>query len=382
MGLYATMKIGIDTHAAEKEGEGNSTYIRNLVLSLKTIDQENDYIFYGVDTQHPFYHNFASNPNVLIKKLPAKNPLIRIPFHLSPNTYSDALDILHVQYISPPSFKGRLVVTIHDLCFLHYPESFPKFEAFRSKILIRHTAKKAAKIITGSLYSKADIERNFQVDPEKIKVIFSGASPLFDTPRETKGAQHILQKYNIQKPYILFVGRLNPRKKVLSIIEVFASLKKSTPLPHQLVIVGKRDYKTDEMTRHVRENRLEESVLFTGLVPDEDLPVVYREAEIFVYPSLFEGFGLPVLEAMKSGTPVITSNNSSLKELVGEAGLTIDPLQQNELSQALAQLLKNPDLRKAYSEKGLARAEEYTWERTARGTLAVYEEAYLNHKSG
>lgn len=372
------MRIGIDTHAAENDGEGNSTYIRNLLIHLKKIDQENDYIFYGIDIQHPFYKNFIPDKKVIIKKLPADHPLIRIPFYLSQKTYADALDILHVQYISPPFFKGKLVVTIHDLCFLHFPECFPKFEALRSKILIKNTAKKAKKIITGSLFSKTDIKQKYQVDPEKIKVIPSGVSSLFNNHNDKEGALKILQKYNISNPYILSVGRLNPRKNLLSLIKAFASLKKSKTLPHELVIVGKKDYKTEELKRYTKEKKLENSVFFTGLVPDEDLPYLYGGAEVFVYPSLFEGVGLPVLEAMKSGIPVITSNTSSLKEIVGGAGLTINPLQQKELSEALSRLLHDSDLREVYIKKGLARVEEYSWEKTARGTLAVYEEVSAN----
>jgi len=372
------MRIGIDTHAAENDGEGNSTYIRNLLLNLKEIDQENDYILYGINIQHPFYQNFIPDKKVIIKKLPADHPLIRIPFHLSQKTYADALDILHVQYISPPFFKGKLVVTIHDLCFLHFPEYFPKFEALRSKILIKSTAKKAEKIITGSLFSKTDIAQKYQVDPEKIKVIPSGVSSLFNNHNDKEGALKIFQKYNIRKPYILSVGRLNPRKNLLSLIKAFASLKKSKPLPHRLVIVGKKDYKTEEMKRYIKEKKLENSIFFTDLVSDEDLPYLYGGAEVFVYPSLFEGVGLPVLEAMKSGIPVITSNTSSLKEIVGQAGLTVNPFQQKELNEALSQLLTNPDQRKACIEKGLAKAEEYSWEKTALGTLAVYEEVSAN----
>lgn len=370
------MRVGIDTHAAESEGEGNCTYIRNLLLNLRTIDRANDYIFYGIDIRHPFYQHFMGDEKITIKRLPAGHPLIRIPFHLSQKTYADALDVLHVQYIAPPFFKGKLVVTIHDLCFLHFPDSFSRFEALRSKILIKRTAKKAEKIITGSLFSKTDIAQKYRVAPEKIKVIPSGVAPVFNNHNDKEGALKILQKYDIRRPYVLSVGRLNPRKNLLTLIEAFVSLKERESLPHELVIVGKEDYKTGEMRRHIKEKNLEDSVCLTGLVPDEDLPYIYGGADVFVYPSLFEGVGLPVLEAMKSGIPVITSNTSSLKEIVGEAAITVNPFEPGELNEALLRLLAHPDQRKAYIDKGLAKAEEYSWEKTARGTLAVYEEVY------
>jgi len=375
------MKIGIDAHAAERDGSGNCTYIRNYLKALKEIDQDNEYILYATDKKHPFYENFTSNKKFKIKQLPIKNPLIRIPVFLAKETYLDSLDILHVQYISPPFFKGKLVVTIHDLCFLHFPETFSKFEAWRLKTLIPLTARKSSKIITGSHYSKSDIIRTYRVDPEKIEVIPYGVSSNFKPEKNPIRIRQILDKYNISRPYILSVGRLNPRKNLVSLARAYSILKERESIPHKLVIVGKKDYDTKEIIQSIEEMEHANNVIITGFVPDDDLPYLYYGAEVFVYPSLFEGVGLPVLEAMKSGVPVVASNTSSLIEIVGDAGIIINPLSSEEMAQAISRLIKSQNLRRHYREKGLQRAEIYSWKVTAQKTLTVYEETYRNNQN-
>lgn len=367
------MKIGIDVHAAERDGTGNCTYIRNLVKNLVRIDTQNNYVFYVTDIKHSFYQNFTEVDNLKIKQLQVKNPLVRIPLFLARQTYADALDILHVQYNAPPFHGGKLVTTIHDLGFLFHPESFSKLQGLRLKILTRKTAKRSQSILTGSNYSKNDIVRAYNLDPEKVEVVPHGISSLFKPNLSRETIQTVLDKYKIQGDYILSVGRLNPRKNLNSLVQAFSDLKRTKQIPHGLVIVGQDDFETSQFIKSIKENDYSQQIIFTGFIPDEDLPFLYGGADVFVYPSVFEGVGLPVLEAMKCGTPVVTSNTTSLKEVVGDAGRMVDPLDVKDITQAIFQVICDTELKTALIEKGLARANQFSWEKTAQKTLEIYE---------
>jgi len=372
------MKIGIDTHAAEREGEGNCTYIRRLVSALSQVDKQNEYVLYGINVQHSFYRQFHGCENFRIRKRAIDNSLVRIPFLLALATKKDTLDILHVQYIAPPLYGGKLVVTIHDLCFLHYPDFFSKFEAWRSKLLIRLTAKKSSAIITGSHFSKQDIVDSYGMHPAKIQVIPFGISPHFSPASDPEETRKILHKYGIQKPYLLYVGRLNPRKNIVSIVKVFSQIKRENHLPHRLIIVGKKDFETRKILLSLDKIEHKEDILFTGLVPDQDLPFLYREADVFLYPSLFEGVGLPVLEAMRSGVPVVSSDSSGLKETAGDAGICVNPLDHSEISRAVLRIISDPDFRNTCRTRGISRTEKLSWLSTAQQTLKVYQRVHLS----
>lgn len=366
------MKIGIDAHAAEREGSGNCTYISNLLLALKEIDDKNEYILYATDKNHTFYDNFNGCLNFKIKSLPVRNPFFRIPFFLARQTYKDSLDILHVQYNAPPFHKGKLVVTIHDLGFLHMPETFSRSEAMRLKILTKFTANKSEKIITGSEYSRNDIIRFYGIDEKKIIVIPYGVSQDFDLNKDSQKTLGVLKKYNIPEKYMLNVGRLNPRKNFTSLVQAFNRLKKRHPLPHKLVIVGIEDYNTSQILRSIKKID-KGDVLFIGFVAKEDLPYIYSQAEVFIYPSLFEGVGLPILEAMRSGVPVVTSNTTSLQEIVKDAAMTLDPLDVEALSQAMWTLMSDNQLRENHIRKGLLRSQDFSWEMMAHRMVEIYE---------
>ena len=367
------MKIGIDAHAAEREGTGNCTYISNLLLALKEIDDKNEYILYATDKNHAFYENFIGSRNFRIRQLPVRNPIFRIPLFLAWQTYKDSLDILHVQYNAPPIHKGKLVVTIHDLGFLHLPKTFSRGEALRLKILTKFTANKSDKIITGSNYSKNDIVNSYGIDEKKIMVIPYGVSQDFDLNKDFQKTLGVLKKYNIPEKYMLNVGRLNPRKNFTSLVRAFNRFKKRHPLPHKLVIVGIEDYNTSQILRSIQEID-KGDILFTGFVAKEDLPYIYSQAEVFIYPSLFEGVGLPLLEAMKSGVPVVTSNTTSLQEIVKDAAVTLDPLDVEALSQAMWTLMSDNQLRENHIRKGLLRSLDFSLEMMAHRMVEIYED--------
>jgi glycosyltransferase involved in cell wall biosynthesis len=245
-------------------------------------------------------------------------------------------------------------------------------------LTVRRTAKKAARIATVSEYSRQDILSIYKLPPEKVVVTYNGVESHFtprpDTPNET---QEIRERYGISRDFLLAVGSLQPRKNLVRLIRAYAKLRSEredfTP---QLVIVGRRLWLTHEIFDEVKSHRWANDVILTGYVSDEDLPALYRAARAFVYPSLFEGFGLPPLEAMACGTPVVTSGVSSLPEITGGAAMLIDPNDEQSLAKALIEIISDDLLRARMREKGIAQAKKFTWRAAAEKTLRLYQEAY------
>jgi glycosyltransferase involved in cell wall biosynthesis len=370
------MKIGIDFHSAERDGTGNSTYIRNLVESLLKIDLENEYFLYVTDLNYRYYVKFKKVNNVHLRLINSKNPFVRIPL-LGIRTLIDKIDVLHVQYIAPPIHSGKLVVTIHDISFLHFPECFRKFERFRQRLLIPINIKKADKILTVSKFSQEDIVKNYNIPISKVQVTYCGVNPIFKPLENPQKYNNMLRQFGIFSKFLLYVGRIDVRKNISALIKAFLLLKQTKKIPHQLVIVGQKDF----LPKHIREDielsKYRKDIIFTGYVPENYLLVFYNLADVFVYPSLFEGFGLPCLEAMACGCPVVTSNVSSLPEVVGEAGLCVNTSNIKELSEAIFNLISNPKLREELRNKGLKRAKLFNWDKTAQETLEIYKEISL-----
>jgi len=369
------MRIGIDAHSAERDGTGNCTYIRGLIHGLTEVDQHNEYILYITDPGHPFYEFLKDVDNFYLRIMKSKNPLIRIPYSLAKQTFNDSLDLLHVQYIAPFAHKGKLVVTIHDLAFFHIPRSFSVFERYRSKILIPLNAKKANKIITGSDYSRSDIERLCGIDPEKIVVTPYAVSSLFQPSERSEKTERILKKYNITHKYILSLSRINIRKNLSKIIKIFEKLRESHSLMLNLVLGGHKDFLAENVIRDINNSKYGKDIIFTGYIPEEELPYLYSAAEVFVYPSVFEGFGFPPLEAMACGCPVITSDVTSLPEVVGESAILVNPDDEEAIGRAILQVIMNASLQEELKEKGLQRAKGFKWEMTANKTREIYEQA-------
>jgi len=395
----AKLKIGIDAHAAERDGTGNCTYVRNLLLELGRLDKENNYFLYVTNPSHPFYEKLKAFNNFFIRKIPVKNPFLRIPFYLAGLTWRDKVDILHVQYIAPPFHRGKLVLTIHDLGHFFIPQSFSRLEVLRSRILIPYSARRAAKILTGSSYSRRTIIERFGLPPDKISVTPYGVRPEFMKAQgkagaaggeegawqEEKGSEVksnlakpnlILKKYGIQKPYIFTLSRLNLRKNLSLTIESFNLLKEQKNIPHKLVIAGKPDVRAREIKQAARCSPFRRDILFPGYVAEEDLPFLYGQAEAFIFLSEFEGFGLPVLEAMACGVPVLTVAQTSLPEVAGDAALYVSNLVAAEVTQKLEAILFDQNLRLSLAEKGWRRAFLFSWKKTAGLTLEAYNQAF------
>jgi glycosyltransferase involved in cell wall biosynthesis len=376
------LHIAIDAHSVGAQLAGNESYAVNLIEALAEIDQTNLYTLYV--TKPAAIDRFTNRwSNFKVRQTLPHTPLVRIPLTLSAELRRRPVDVLHVQFTAPPFAPCPVVTTIHDLSFEHLPETFKRRSRAQLRLTVRRTARKAALILTLSEFSRRDIIETYAVDPERVIVTPAAAPTHFKPIVDEAELEKMRQRYGIGANYFLSLGSIQPRKNLTRLIEAFQWLRKSRPdaeLP-QLVIAGKRGWLDDEVFRAAQQHGLNESVKFTGYVPEEDLPALYSGAMCFVYPSYFEGFGLPVLEAMQCGAPVIAGNQTSLPEVAGDAALLFDPFDTRALGEAIARVIDHPDYRAELRVRGLKRAAEFSWTATARLTLKAYESAAASRRT-
>ena len=369
------MHIAIDAHSVGAKLGGNETYATNLIEALAEIDQFNRYTLYV--TKREAIERFAHRwPNFTVKQTLPHTPLVRIPLTLARELRRHPVDVLHVQYTAPPLAPCPVVTTIHDLAFEHLPETFNRRSWMQMRITVRRTARRAAQIITVSEYSRQDISKTYKIEPDRILVTPEAAPAGFSPVTDETELRKVRKTYGIERDYILSLCSIQPRKNLVRLIEAYSLLRQSRPevkLP-QLVLAGKRGWLDGETFNAARQSAGSSDILFTGYVADEDLPALYSGAICFVYPSYFEGFGLPPLEAMKCGAAVIVGNRTSLPEVVGDAALAVDPFDVDAIASAIRKLVNDSVLRRELSIKGQERARKFDWRETARKTLAVYNE--------
>jgi glycosyltransferase involved in cell wall biosynthesis len=355
---------------------GNESYATNLIEALAEIDSVNHYTLYV--TKRAALERFTSRwPNFSVSATLPHTPLIRIPLTLSAELRKRPVDVLHVQFTAPLVPPCPVVASIHDLAFEHLPRTFKRRSFMQMRLTVRHTARRAAHIITLSEYSKRDIMQTYGIAPERITVTPAAASPFFAPVTDEKELARVRHLYGIEGDYILSVGSIQPRKNLSRLIAAYARLRRAQPgakLP-QLVLAGKCAWLYGETLGTIEQLEVSKSVILTGYVPEEHLPALYSGAVCFVYPSYFEGFGLPPLEAMKCGSAVIVGNQTSLPEVVGDAALLVDPYDVDEIASAMEQIIRDSSLRSQLRAKGLEQAKRFDWRDTARKTLLVYKQA-------
>ena len=366
------MRIGIDTHAAEQDGTGNGSYVRGLVRALCALGGDEEYVLYAIDPRHPFYATLESRTSFAVRRLWPSPAVLRIPLSLALASYRDRLDVLHVQYVGPPWHRGARVLTLHDLAFLHVRESFSRGQRWRLRWLVPPNARRAAAVIAGSEFSRRDIETTYEIPPDRIAVIPDAPDSRFRPVRDGAVLAALRRRLGICDRYVLSVGRLNPRKNLIGLVRAFERIRPRLEGPAQLVIAGRRDFGTDQLDRMIAASPCRADVLRVGYVSDDDLPALYSGAAVFAFPSLAEGFGLPPLEAMACGTPVVCSSAASLPEVVGDAAMLVRPGDVEELAEALWCVLAEPELRARLAGRGLEHAARFTWEAAARRTREVY----------
>lgn len=281
------------------------------------------------------------------------------------------VDLYHgTNFVMPPLRSTKGVVTIYDLIML-----FPDFGAPNySRSELKRYIDRADVVIAISEHTKQDVIDFFQIPAQKLRVTLLAPDERFRIVTDHVLVEEAKRKFGIQGDYILYTGTLEPRKNVANLVRAFSLLKNQEKISHRLVIAGKKGWLYEQLAAEARDLGIDRDVVFTGFVPDEDLPCLYNGASLFAFPSLYEGFGLPPLEAMACGCPVVTSNSSSLPEVVGDAGLMVDPRSPEGLAEAMGRVLGDSGLANELREKGLRRAAEFSWRRCAAETLAVYRE--------
>ena len=364
-------RVGLNAHllslAASYRGAGLSRYIAGLVTHLPQVDASLDYVALVGDRRVP-----TPGWERRVSLWGTAGAVSRIVWEQSVQTWAARrarLDLLHVPvYVGPPFLSCPLVVTVHDLSFYLYPDLFRNGQRVYLQHFTRQTVRHAAAIIAVSENTRADVVRILGVAPSQVHVIPNGLDEGMQVLPEdqVKVWRH---SRGLPDRFILFLGTLEPRKNVPFLLNAYALLSPSAP---PLVIAGGKGWYYDAIYATVERLGLSQRVIFPGFVPQEDLAWWYNAAEIFVYPSLYEGFGWPPLEAMACGTPVIVSRSSSLPEVVGDAGVIVDPGDVQGLSDAINELLAEAEQRRAWRAKGLARAKGYSWWATASQTVMLY----------
>ncbi len=365
------MKIGFDMHSLSGISQGTKTYTLQLVNSLLKIDDRNNYFLYYTGEREPIERQFPQQ-NVSLKKIVPHQRILRIPVSFPIKLVLDGVDLFHCQYMGPVFSPKPYVVSIHDIIHEYMPELYPEKLRFFMSAFYPLSAKRAASVITISENSKRDLMNHYGLSEDKVVVTYIGVSDDFYPVKERERIDNALAKYGIKDNYILYIGRLEPRKNIPVLIRAFHDLKAEKGIKEKLVIGGSKYFKYEEIFNTIKELNISDQVIYTDSIEDSDLPLIYNGASMFVYPSVAEGFGLPPLEAMACGTPVISTNASSIPEVVGDAGILTQPGDTKELAKAIYNVLSNKNLRKRLAQKGPERAKLFTWEKTAKETLEIY----------
>jgi glycosyltransferase involved in cell wall biosynthesis len=376
------MRIAIDYTAAIRQGAGIGVYVRNLVASMLAQDTQNQYTL--LTSGHPTpEHPFPGAPNVIGKSILIPDRYLNIlwyrwHFPLSATIFSGQVDIYHgPDFVLPPlSGKQRKVVTIHDLAFLEHPEyAVPSLAAYLKKVVPEAVA--AADVVaTVSHEVSRTLIKHFQTPPKKLTVVPNGVASHFrriTDPIILGATQH---KFGLKHPLVLGVGTLEPRKNHIGLIKAFYQAQQKKNGPAMLAIAGGKGWMYDETQQLVADLKMEKKVRFLGRVTDLELITLYSMADVFAFPSFFEGFGIPPLEAMACGAPVITSNTSALPEVVGDAALLVDPHDTDSFAATITRLIADAQMREELRQKGYQRVAHYTWAASARKMLAIYEKLY------
>ncbi|GAA0116802.1 glycosyltransferase family 4 protein [Clostridium senegalense] len=370
------MKIGIDARGINwYNGTGIGTYTENVLKNLINIDNDNYYHIYWSMDNYECYQK----PNTKIISTSRKHHRFFQDYFFPYDLKNQNIDLYHVPQNGiglSSSINCKKIVTIHDLIPYIMPETVGRGYLLKFLKEMPNIIDTSQGIITVSEFSKRDILKFFPIDENKIFVTPLAADAKYK-PLDKIICKNILkEKYNISKKFLLYLGGFSERKNVKSLITSFSKIYNDLDDDYNLVIVGSYKDESQYLVKLRDSLDMNDKIIFTGFVPDEDLPIFYNGCEIFVYPSLYEGFGLPPLEAMNCKTPVITSNLTSIPEVVGDGGILIDPYNSDKLGDAIGNLLSNETLKNYYAEKGFERAQNFSWENTAKNTLNIYKTVY------
>ncbi len=376
-----TYRIGIDATSAVTQGGGIGRYTRELIRALVAQSADHDFCFFSAKPPHhlPVPNPIPQAENTRWRPAPVDERWLyrlwyRLRLPLPVQMVTGRLDLFHSpDFVLPPA-AGRMptLLTVHDLSFVHYPDTFPaNLVAYLNRV-VPWSVRRATHILADSGATRRDLMDIWQVPSSKITVLYSGVNDAFRPVTDGKMLTAVRQRYQLgHEPYLLSVGTVQPRKNYQMLIRAFRPIAEKWP--HNLIIAGGKGWLYQEMMAEAAKQGVDGRVRFIGFVDDVDLPALYSGADLFLFPSIYEGFGLPLLEAMGCGVPVITANISSLPEVAGAAAVQLSPHKQPDWSAAMADLLRDEDGRTRLIQAGFEQVKKFSWQRAAMELLAIYD---------
>jgi len=362
------MRFSVDAHTIGCHLTGNEVYIRNLLNEFSKLAPDAEFIAYVSKEDAPS----SVTRRILTRKV-SENPYKRLGWDLPIRLRQDRPDLLHVQYTAPIGCSAPVVVSVHDVSFLEFPEYFTRYRRTQLRLTVKRTVERAAAVLTPSEFSRHAILQHYRIDPRKIVVAHNAVSSQFRPIERRLARAGIEKKFGLRGPFVLTVGDLQPRKNHMGLLKAFEEAVRAHPqLTHRLVFVGKETWYSKELHQAVAESSVSERVHFTGFIDDAEVVQFYGACELFAFPSFYEGFGLPILEAMACGRAVACSNTSAMPEVADAAAILFDPRSTREIARAIADVLLDPELRVRLERLSAQRASLFSWERAAQRTLEVY----------
>ena len=382
------MKIGISAFAGDSGKSGISQYMKNIFKRLPEISDHDEYVMFMTNSDCEFFD--FGHERVTIVALPdwVGQPVVNILWHLVCLPLMLALYRCGCVYL--PAGNRRLawwygvpaIGTVHDLSQLHVEGKYDVLRMFYCKKVLPFLMRRLDRVISVSEATRKDLEAYADVNHEVIDVVYNGADlQQFQNSDKDTATHQVCQKYNINGPYILYTARLeHPGKNHVRLLEAFASLKKNDHIPHHLILAGSPWFGAEAIYAAAQDLGISEYVIFAGFVPNEELPTLYAGADLFAFPSLFEGFGIPLVEAMASGTPLVASNVASIPEVVQGAGLLFEPTQTEEIRRAIARLIEDVELRENLVKLGLQQSQHFSWDDSAKQVWKICHAAGVSEK--
>jgi glycosyltransferase involved in cell wall biosynthesis len=372
------MRVAIDYTPAVYQGAGIGRFVRSLVRALAEIDHDTEYVLVYAEPPRGARLELPRAPNFTPRKIPISDRALTVMWHrlsipMPVDLLTGRVDVFHSpNFVLTPVWRARTVLTVHDLAFLLRPEcADARLRDYLEKTVPKSVAR-ADFILADSENTRDDLICLLGVPPIKVEVVPGGVDAGFAPVRDEAVLEQTRQKVSGGAPFILSVGMIEPRKNFVKLIEAFEILKARLDLPHKLVLAGKRGWLSEPIYSRAQSSPLASEIFFPGYIPDADLPALYSAADLFAFPSLYEGFGLPPLEAMACGTPVVVSDSSSLPEVVGDAAICVDAESAEKLATAMARPFEDADLRDRMVAGGAAQASQYTWQASAEKMVDVY----------
>lgn len=367
------MRIGFDGRFIRHRQTGNGMFTQQLVEGLARLDDKNRYVVYMLED-----NPFIKKDNFHLKQMSRLHARSHLRFLLTfpLEFYRNPVDIFHAIYSVPLRTRSRIVLSLVEFSWFTRPEYFPRLLLSQFRMMTRLSIRRADRIITPTHIGKEQVLDYFGLPEEKVEVIHFGFNEFFLEPCAPEDIDRVKQRHGITGDYILTAGDLHPRKNLVRTIEAFNWLKETQKVPHSLVLVGKDSWQAEQVHREASACSASDSIIFTGYVPLEELRALYQGATVFAFPSLDEGFGLPVHEAMASRVPVIVSDRGALPEVAGDAAVFVDPLSVEDIACAVYRVLDSPTVREELIKKGLKQIKAFSWEQSCRKTMRLYQDVY------